>query len=949
MTQNQNRGSVDWGKEVLHAFGIVGRVLLRLLSYVLNILLTLMLIGLITGVIVGTVLAIYIKNYIDPTLDTSLLMKAGSNTTTRIYYMDYATPEDRQNRNGVPVEVEEDRIYASENSLWATYPQFPKYLYQAFIATEDRRFYSHNGVDWLGTGKAVINYFLGFERIRGASTITQQTIKNLTGEDEVRIQRKIQEILRALNFSKEKSREEILEIYLNIIYLSNNCRGVQAASNYFFGKDVSELTLVECAALATIVQNPSEYDPVRFPENNKKRRNEVILENMRKEGYITEAEYQKAIKTELVLVLDRGNTEEQEVANVFSWYKEAVFSDVQQALMEKYGYDAYTSSMMIYSGGLKIYTLMDPFVQDTLEEVYENDTEYFPYSNDGLQPESAMIVIDPYTGDVLGLVGGRGVKTQNRISNRAVAMTRSPGSSIKPLSVYAPALDAGLINYATVFDDVPVSFNNGYEELEPDENGENKNVDPWPGNTPNVYDGLTTVNYAITTSKNTVAVRALQLLTIERSFDFVKNKLCIDSFIDSMVTSSGLVLTDKLLAPLALGQMNYGLTLEEITAAYCIFQNHGVYNTPHTFLAVYDNEGNVILENTQESSIVISDETASIMRLMLGNVMTLGTGRSVTLRNTVDVAGKTGTAGNDFDRWFLGFTPYYVGGTWFGYDMNQTLSDFKQNPSCLVWDTVMTKLHQPYIEEAQSGGEPLKTFTVAAGVIEREFCLDSGMLYTDTCKLDPRGSRLATGYFTRDNMPEDDCDVHVKVKIDTEVGGIVIHEETYTGDPEKLADTALIRVETRSFPVEVYVVDAQYVYRDLPLTARPGGWWGEPYFQNTIPAKTYVGKSYADSFYNRFCYEHYDFSYWREQDELRTYVKGILAQLLAEHPFEPKFSEETTEEMKAKKKEELLDQYVKTVVETLNARAAEDPPLTEEERDQFVREQLGKLLAQGTG
>jgi len=865
MTRNQSGGSqVEWGKEVLHAFGIIGRVLFRLLTYVLNVLLTLMLIGLITGVIVGTVLAIYIKNYIDPSLDTSLLVKSGSDTTTRIYYMEYATPEDRQNRIGTPVEIEEDRIYASENSLWATYPQFPKYLCQAFIATEDRRFYTHNGVDWLGTGKAVVNFFLGFERIRGASTITQQTVKNLTGRDEVRIQRKIQEILCSLNLQKEKSREEILEIYLNIVNLSNNCKGVQAASNYFFGKDVSELDLVECAALATIVQNPSKYDPVRFPEENKRRRDEVVLANMKKEGYITEAEFQKAIHSDIVLVLDRDSGREQEVGSIFSWYKEAVFNDVQAALMEKLGCDAYAASMMIYSGGLKIYTVMDPFVQDTLEEIYENDRDYFPYSNDGLQPESAMVIMDPYTGDVLGLVGGRGEKTQNRISNRATMTTRSPGSSIKPLSVYAPSLDAGLINYASVFDDVPVSFNNGYDEVEEIEGEKKKNVYPWPGNTPDIYDGLTTVNQAIITSKNTIAVRVLQQLTIERSFDFVRNKLGIGSFIDSYVTSTGSVLTDKLLAPLALGQMNYGLTVEEITAAYCIFQNHGVYNTPHTFLSVYDSDGNLILENETESSIVISDQTASIMTLMLGNVMSQGTGRSVTLRNKIDVAGKTGTAGNDFDRWFLGFTPYYVGGTWFGYDMNQTLSDFKQNPSCLVWDTVMTRLHQPFIDEAAAGGEPLKTFTVAAGVIEEQFCLDSGKLYTDTCKLDPRGTRLSTGYFTRDNMPEEDCDVHVAVKYDSEVGGVVLNEADYTGDPAKLVDTALIRVETRAFPVEVSVVDAQYVYRDLPANVQPGGWWGEPFFQNTIPEGTYVGKSYTWTFYNRFCYDHYDFTPWIE-------------------------------------------------------------------------------------
>ena len=236
------------------------------------------------------------------------------------------------------------------------------------------------------------------------------------------------------------------------------------------------------------------------------------------------------------------------------------------------------------------------------------------------------------------------------------------------------------------------------------------------------------------------------------------------------------------------------------------------------------------------------------------------TGKVVTLRNTVDVAGKTGTAGNDFDRWFLGYTPYYVGGVWFGYEMNQTLSDFKQNPSCIVWDKVMTKLHQRYIDDAINGGEPLKTFTTAAGIEECEYCLDSGMLPCDACRLDPRGNRIATGYFTRDNMPEEECNVHVVVKYDSEVGGVVLDENLYTGDKSKLVDTALIRVDSRNFPVEVYVTDAQYVYRDLPADVEPGGWWGEPFFQNILPEKVFVGKTNVWSFYNKFCYEHYDFS-----------------------------------------------------------------------------------------
>ena len=883
MTNNHNigktPGGVNWGHEVLRAFSVIGKVLLKVFSCVLNIVLTVLLIGLITGIIVCGVFAIYIENHIDPTLDTSLFHTMGADTTTRIYYMDYATPEDRQNRNGTPVELEDQRIYASENSLWASYTQFPEYLYQSFIAIEDHRFYKHNGVDWIGTGKAVVNFFLGFEEIRGASTITQQLVKNLTKDDEVRIQRKVQEILRSLNLEKEKSKEEILELYLNIIYLSNNCTGVRAAANYFFGKELSDLTLVECAALAAIVKNPSYYDPVRFPEHNAYRRY-TVLERMWEEGYITLAEKNQAQNEELVLVLNNDN-DDDDPNTVFSWYQESLFIDVRDALMEKYGYDQYAASMMIWSGGLKIYTVMDPEVQSIMEEVYENDKEYFPYSNDGLQPESAMVVIDPYTGDVLGIVGGRGEKTSNRITNRATDATRSPGSSIKPIAVYAPALDAGLINFGSVLDDVPVTFGDydvNWNVVETAADGstiKKKAPAAWPSNLPHTYAGLTTVNQAIITSKNTIAVRVLQDLTLEKSFDFVKNKLGIDSFVESYTTASGTVFSDKGLASLALGQMSFGLTVEEITAAYAIFQNNGVYNEPRTFLYVYDSEGNLILENESKSNIVISDQTASIMTVMMNNVMNQGTGTSVTLRKTVDVAGKTGTAGNDFDRWFVGYTPYYVGGVWFGYDMNQTLSDFTRNPSCLVWDVVMTKLHQKYIDEANSGGAPLEKFTNAAGVIECEFCLDSGMMPSEACYLDPRGHRISKGYFTKDNMPDKECDVHVVVKYDTVAGGVVLDVNDYTGNPANLKDVALIRVENRAFPIEVTVTDAQYVYRDLPENVLPGGGWAEPFFQNTIPSGVYVGKTNVWSFYNKFCYDYFDFDRWfREHPEWNAGESG---------------------------------------------------------------------------
>ncbi len=832
---------INWGKETGKAFGIMGKTVGKVISYVINILLTILLIGIITSIIVGSAFIIYVKNNIDPTLDVSMFISQQSQTS-KMYYMEWT---DRENNIGEPIEMEDQRLYGSKNSIWAPYSTFPSYLSKAFVAIEDKRFYEHKGVDWYRTASVTFGFLTGSSS-QGASTITQQLIKNLTGDDDFRVQRKIQEILRALNIEKEYSKEQILEMYLNVIYLSQNSYGVQAAANTYFGKDVSELSLIECAALAAIPQYPTRYDPYLYPENNKKRRDEV-LKKMYEQGMITSEEFNSAYNKDLELNITREAAED--VDNIRSWYADAVFEDVVNDLVEQKGYSEEVATKMMYNAGFQIITAMDPEVQAVLEEVYEND-EYFPKVNDGIQPESAMVICDPYTNDVLGLVGGRGEKTLNRILNRATGTTRSPGSSIKPLAVYAPAMEAGIITYGSVYDDVPVSFNISGKGA-------------WPKNLPMVYNGLTNINSAIERSVNTIAVRVLEDLTIDASFDFVKNKLHMDSFIDRLELSSGEVLTDRLPAALALGSMNYGVTVKEITAAYSIFQNHGIYNKSRLYYKVLDSEGNVILDNEPEYEIVISDENASIMTKMMNNVMNYGTGKSVTLRTKVDVAGKTGTAGNDYDRWFIGYTPYYVGGVWFGYDMPMVLNDFKTNPACTIWDTVMTKLHQKYIDEAANGGEPLKKFELAPGVITATVCKDSGKLMTEACTLDPRGGRGEVCYYTRQTLPTESCDVHIAVDYDVSGNGGVAGPGC---DPANVKKVGLLYITDRSFPYQITVTDAQYVYRPLPDGVEPAGWWGVPFFENALAPGEYVGISYADKQYNRFCYDHFDFDNFGESD-----------------------------------------------------------------------------------
>lgn len=811
-------------------------------SRLFRVLLILLMITVITLFVFGLIFAVYVAATMESEIDETLFEVLGGDTSSKIYY--YEKTEKRGTQEAVELIGQE--LYGGFRSKPAEYEELPKELINAFISIEDKRFFSHKGVDWKRTIGASLNYFFGFRDEFGGSTITQQLIKNVTEEDDYSLERKIQEILWALDLETKMSKEEILENYLNIINLSNGCYGVGAASEYYFSKNVSELTLNECASIAAITNNPSYYDPIRNYDNNDQRR-KLILTQMYEQGHIKEEEYIAAYEEKIELKVEKNASN-----GVNMWYVDMVINDIIDDLIEEKGYSRSMASLLIYTGGLKIYTAMDAEIQNTVEEYYENVNNF--YWKDGKGPQSSMIIIDPYSGDILAVAGAVGEKKANRIQNFATETVRPAGSVIKPLSVYAPALENGIINWATVYDDVPVNFGNYSFD---NSNGATAEPKAWPKNANGVYRGLTNINYAVEHSVNTVTVKVLEELGVEEAFDFLKGKLKLNSLIESKKLDDGRVISDKDYAALALGQFNYGVSLREISAAYSIFPNSGVYNDYRSYYKVTDRDGNIILEDRYSGEAVISQDNSMIMTEMLKNVVDSGTASGITLKKHVDCAGKTGTTQSNYDRWFIGYTPYFIGGVWYGYEYPSALPANSNSVCIEIWDDIMTQLHRRYI-----GADSLKEFPSSDNIVEFEYCRDSGKIATEACKKDPRGDRRETGYFVKGSEPSEECDCHVLVRYDKEEGGVAtldcpIGSAEYVG---------LIKVE-RSFPKQIYVSDAQYVWRELPRGTMPETSPELAFFNTIAKANEYFGISYGSLQYNRLCRAHFDYYKWKKESE----------------------------------------------------------------------------------
>ncbi|MBE6603170.1 MAG: hypothetical protein E7636_02405 [Ruminococcaceae bacterium] len=771
-----------------------------------------LLIVLSLAVVVG---AIWARTVPQSDLKEELFSIGVSDRTTRLYCYD---------QNGAEMELVSDRVSGYENALYCPIAQMPENLKNAFVAIEDKRFYDHGGIDWIRTASAVRSYLAGENGSKfGGSTITQQLVKNLTGDSEKTLSRKVGELMRAVKVEQKLSKNAILEQYLNVVNLAENCYGVKTAANAYFSKEPSELTLAECASIAAITNNPTKYDPIRHPENNRARR-DLILNEMLLQEMISEREYREAVACEVELSVNR----EAMTGRVNSWYADLAISDVIDALVKEKGYTEAEASRLVYCGGLKIYVAMREDLQNVVTEYYEN-TKNFPVHKGGEQAQSSIMIVDPANGDILAIAGATGKKNSNRIQNYATDTKRPSGSVIKPLAVYAPALERNLINYASVFDDVPQLFR--------------ANGAPWPRNSPNIYRGLTTVNAALTHSVNTVSVSILQKLGTQESYRFLHDKLGFASLDREKDIGT---------AALALGQQHNGVTLREMLGGYTALANGGVYEGTRSYYKVLDSKGELLLTNERNERRVLGEDTASIMTMMLRRVVREGTGKAITLKERVDVAGKTGTSSNNCDKWFIGYTPELLCGVWYGYEYPKSVADISGNHALDIWDAVMQRaIDAVGINDAQ--------FKTAEGIVTARYCKDSGLLMSDACYHDPRGDRAEIGYFKKGTEPHTACQCHTLIDY-CDCGGIA----TENCPQEHCHKTALLRV-SRSFPRQIKVLDAPYSYGGAYVEKERKLSKNEPYYANKHETKQNFGIGLDVIPYNHVCPAHTEDAFWRRR------------------------------------------------------------------------------------
>ncbi len=752
---------------------------------------TVLLILIVCGVVFVTILGDYLQNDILPIAAQYESSVSDLEQTSFVYCV---------NDNG-EIEILQ-QIHTSVDRQWASYEDIPQNLINAAVAIEDKRFYEHQGVDWITTVKACANLFMGGDDKFGGSTITQQLIKNDTGEDSVTVQRKVAEIFHALYLEKKVDKDTIMEWYLNTIFFGRGCFGVRSAAAEYFGKELESLTIAECASLISITNNPSLYNPYRTnldksgktgAEQNYVRQMNTLNE-MLSQGWIDQAQYDEAKLQAQNMTFKSGianedrwvectnescgyegtagsfekqgnnhycpvcGTQTPVLANasqeVYSYFVDTVIEDVAADLAAQNDLvwdelDDKTKENYIEKirrGGYHIYTTLDMDVQESVDKIYEDLTQ-IPGTRSNQQLQSAIVVIDNRTGDIVAMSGGVGEKVVHDGLNRATDSKLQTGSSQKPISVYAPAFESGEASPATVIYDLPTNFNTG-----------------WPKNDNRRYEYARTVYQGIVSSVNAVAVRTLELNSYEYSYAFAKDNFGLHTLTDYYLRYDGQVLSDVGSAPLALGALTAGATVRDMSAAYATFPNGGVYREARTYTKVYNSDGELVLDNVQDSRKILSDKTVNYMNYCLYNAANHGTGGNA-LFGGQNIAGKTGTTSSNRDRWFCGYTGHYTAAVWTGYDIPEQIRLYDNvNPAAVLWRKVMQPIHQGLPRVPSFNGDGMYTYDI---------CLDSGLRATAACKQDVRGiNRISSVKCYPEDAPAGYCDKHTSVDFCVTGGGV---------------------------------------------------------------------------------------------------------------------------------------------------------------------------------
>lgn len=741
---------ISWGKEEnkLATGNRKGTGIGHLLS---RILITLVLIGVLCGCFCGIAFAMYVHIYINPSAqETAAEISKGLGLNLNSFI--YAKKSDSDEYTLY------ETIKGKENREWVDSDKIPDTLKNAVVAIEDERFYKHHGVDWVRTIGAVKGWLLGGTQY-GGSTITQQLIKNITADNDYSVKRKVNEIFRAFALEKEiDDKDRILVMYLNTIFLGYNSYGVQTAAMQYFDKDVSQLDLAESAVLAGLTNNPSIYDVYNHPEKVKERQ-ETILAQMLDQKMISQEEYEAAVAEELNY---RPYEEyQQEIKSTYSYFTDEVIKDVINDLMTEKGYSRLVAENMVYSGGLNIYATIDTKVQNALDEVWANADNFPNTEKYGEIPQSAMVITDKQ-GNIVGIAGGRGEKTSSRGFSYASDARRQPGSSIKPLATYGPAMDAGIATPdTTVYDRALIQDADG---------------NPWPMNDGKYPTGRAmTVKEGMTRSLNTISAQLLKQLTPQKSYEFMTQQLGF-KLVDSRTNEDGTVQSDIDLAPLALGALTDGVTVREMAGGFSTFINDGVYGGTRTYTKVTDSEGNTIMENTPNTDKGFTNvRTAYYMLDCLQNVTAHGTAYGIQL-DGVETGGKTGTTTSNTDIWFCGITPKYSGAVWVGYEHNYRLDGLYGRNAAEIWLAVMQKVH--------AGDSGLVFDSHPQDFEEVTYCMDTGLLASGACRA---AGRAATGRFWKDKVPTETCShQNIENKYDFESMGV---DNYYYDDEEDDSDS----------------------------------------------------------------------------------------------------------------------------------------------------------------